>query len=156
MCCRHGQQSHLDCLDDFFPSNEAILEAMSRVEKPWEELHHRSYFLPKLDRMECDDFRDIVSENIGIPMVPLSSFGQMADGNMVNLSLTIPINISCDPGKIENVYIGAGCSLDEIKEYTELFKEFRDILSWSYEKIPGIDPRIVEHEINTYPSVKPV
>ena len=45
---------------------------MSGVEPPWEELHHRSYFLPELDRMEHDDFRDILSENIGSPMVPLS------------------------------------------------------------------------------------
>ena len=57
----------------------------------------------------------------------------MAEGNMANLSPTIPINISHDPGKIENVYIGADCSPDEIKEYTELFKELRDIFAWSYE-----------------------
>ena len=60
-------------------------------------------------------------------MVPLSSPGQMAVGNMANLSPTIPINISHDLGKVENVYIGAGCSPDEIKEYIELFKEFCDI-----------------------------
>ena len=57
----------------------------------------------------------------------------MVEGNMANLSPTIPINISRDHGKIENVYIGAGCSPDEIKEYTKMFKEFHDIFSWSYE-----------------------
>ena len=67
-----SSHSH-DFLDDVFPSDEAILEAMSGVEQPWEELHHRSYFLPKLDHMECDEFREILSENIGSPMVPLSS-----------------------------------------------------------------------------------
>ena len=36
-------------------------------------------------------------------MVPLSSLGPMADGNMENISPTIPINISRNPGKIENV-----------------------------------------------------
>ena len=106
---------------------------MSGVEQPSEELHHQSYFLPKLDRMECDDFREILSQKIGIPVVPLSSPGLMADGNMANISPTIPIDISRDPGKIENVYIGEGCSLDEIKEYSELFKEFHDIFTWSYE-----------------------
>ena len=55
-------------------------------------------------------------------MVPLSSPSQMADGNMANISPTIPINISPDPGKIENVYIGADCSPNGIREYTELFK----------------------------------
>ena len=80
----------------------------------------------------------------------------MVDGNMVNLSPTIPINISRDPGKVENIYIGAICSPDEIKEYTEIFKEFHDIFAWSYEEMPSIDPCIVEHEINTYTTAKPV
>ena len=125
-----SSHSH-DCLDDDFPSDEAILESMSGVEQPWEELHHRSYFLPKLDRMECDDFREILIENIGSPVVPLSSPGLMADRNMANVSPTIPINISHDPGKVENVYLGADCSPDEIKEYSTLFKEFCDIFAWS-------------------------
>ena len=89
-------------------------------------------------------------------MVPLSSPGHMADGNMANLSPTIPINISHDPDKVENVYIGVDYSPDEIKEYTELFKEFCDIFSWSYDDMPGIDPHIVEHEIKTYPDAKPI
>ena len=89
-------------------------------------------------------------------MVPLSSTGQMVDGNMANLSPTIPINISRDPGKVENVYIGVSCSPNEIKEYTELFKEFHDIFAWSYEEMPGIDPRIVKHEIETYLNAKRV
>ena len=80
----------------------------------------------------------------------------MADGNMVNISPTIPINISRDPGKIENVYIAAECSHAKIQEYTKLFKEFHDVFSWSYEEIPGIDPRIFEHEINTYLGAKPI
>ena len=126
------------------------------VEQPWEELHHRSYFLPKLDRMECDEFRAIFSEKIGNPMVTLSSPCPMADGNMANVSPTIPINISHDPGKVENGYIEADCSPDEIKEYTELFKEFCDIFAWSYDEMPGIDARIVKHEIKTYPDAKPV
>ena len=77
-------------------------------------------------------------------------------GNMVNISPMIPINISRNPGKIEIVYIGGKCSHAEILEYTEPFKEFHDIFAWSYEEMPGIDPRIVEHEIKTYPNAKPV
>jgi hypothetical protein len=37
----------------------------------------------------------------------------------------------------------------------DLFKEFCDVFAWSYEKMPGIDPKIVEHEITTYPDAKP-
>ena len=101
--------------------------------------HHRSYFLPLLDRLEHEDYREILSQRVGSPMVPLSSPGQMADGNMANISSTIPINISCNPGTIENVYIGVECSHAKILEYTELFKELCDIFAWSYNKMPGID-----------------
>ena len=80
---------------------------MSGVEPPWEELHHRSYFLPALDRLEHEDYREILSQKVGIHVVPLSSPGPMADGNMENISSMIPINISRNPGMIENVYIGA-------------------------------------------------
>ena len=72
--------------------------------------------------MECEEFREVLSERIGSPMVPLSSPGPMADGNMANISSTIPINISRDLGRIENVYIGVECYHAEIQEYTELFK----------------------------------
>ena len=69
---------------------------------------------------------------------------------------SFPINIYRDLDRIENVYIGAECSHAEILEYTEIFKEFRDIFAWSYNEMPGIEPRIVEHEINTYPSANSI
>lgn len=52
--------------------------------------------------------------------------------------------------------IGADCSPEEIQIYTTLFKEYRSIFAWTYEEMPGIDPWIVEHEIKTYPNVKPM
>ena len=64
------ESSHAhDFLDSVFPSDEAIIEAMSGVEPPWQELHHRSYFLPELDRMELDEFGEILGENIDRPVV---------------------------------------------------------------------------------------
>ena len=85
-------------------------------------MHHRSYFLSKLEQVEHDDFRTILSESVGHPMIPLGTHGIYVEGNMENLSPIIPINIFQTPGKIENVYIGAYFSPDEISEYTELFK----------------------------------
>jgi hypothetical protein len=41
-----------DFLDETLPSNEAILEAMNVFERPWDDMHHRSYFLPILERIE--------------------------------------------------------------------------------------------------------
>jgi hypothetical protein len=38
----------------------------------------------------------------------------------------------------------------------DLFEEFYDVFSWSYEEMSGIDPKIVEHEITAYLDAKPV
>ena len=88
-----------------------------------------------------------LADDVDTPINPLPREGTFAEGNMENISTTIPINISVKPDVRENIYIGANCSPEEIAIYTALFKEFRDVFSWSYEEIPGIDPSIVEHEI---------
>jgi hypothetical protein len=35
-----------DFLNDTLPLDVAILEAMSSLNRPWDDMHHRSYFLP--------------------------------------------------------------------------------------------------------------
>jgi hypothetical protein len=47
-----GSLTDTDLLDLVLPSDEAIIEAMTSPDKPWEDLHHRSYFLPELSRIE--------------------------------------------------------------------------------------------------------
>ena len=64
-----------------------------------------------------------------IPINPLPREGIFAEGNMENIFVTIPINISVNPSIVENVYIGANCSPEEIAIYTDLFKEFHDVFS---------------------------
>ena len=62
----------------------------------------------------------------------------------------ISIDISTKPGVVENIHVIVSCSPSEIDSYRSLFREFRDVFSWSYEEIPGIDTSIVEHTINMY------
>jgi hypothetical protein len=57
---------------------------------------------------------------------------------------------------VENVFVRVDFSLEEIQIYTNRFKEFCDVFAWSYEEMPGIDPKIVEHEITTYLDAKPI
>jgi hypothetical protein len=54
---------------------------------------------------------------------------------MESIAAMIPIDISKTPGVVENVFVGADFSPEEIQIYTELFKEFCDVFSWSYEEI---------------------
>jgi hypothetical protein len=44
----HGSIANIDSLDLVLPSNEAVIKETTSPDKPWEDLHHRSYFLPEL------------------------------------------------------------------------------------------------------------
>ena len=54
-----------DYLDMVFPSDEAILEAMSRKGKICEYLHRRSYPLSELSRIEHHEFNMRLAEDVG-------------------------------------------------------------------------------------------
>ena len=86
-----------------------------------------------------------LADDVDMPVNPLPREGMFAEGNMENISATVPINISANRDIMENIHIGANCSPEEIAIYTALFKEFHDVFAWSYEEIPGIDPSKVEH-----------
>ena len=88
-----------------------------------------------------------LEDDVDMPVNPLLREGNFAEGNVENISATIPINISVNPDVVENIHIGTNYSPEEISIYTSLFKELCDVFSWSYEEIPGIDPSIIEHEI---------
>jgi hypothetical protein len=48
----HGSLTNVDSLDLVLPSDEAVIKAMTSLDKPWEDIHHRSYFIPELSRIE--------------------------------------------------------------------------------------------------------
>jgi hypothetical protein len=68
---------------------------------------------------------------------------------MANISPTVKINISIKPGIVEEITIGATCSPEELTAYQALFQEYGDIFDWSYTEMPGLDPSIIEHRIET-------
>jgi hypothetical protein len=119
-----------ECLDDTFPLDEAIIEAINGTsKKTWDDMHHRFYFLPELERIEKYEFRSTLSEIVSHVIVPIDTHKIYAKGNMVSISPIVTIDISRPPGKIENVHIGADCLPEEILIYTKLFNEFRDVFA---------------------------
>jgi hypothetical protein len=68
------------------PSDEAILEAMMGPERPWDDLHHRSYFLPEMDHIERGEFHVHMNDNVDRTMNPLVKHGVYVEGNMENIS----------------------------------------------------------------------
>jgi hypothetical protein len=99
-----------DNLDHNFPSDEVIIKAMNGSDRPCDDMHHRSYFLPDLAKIEKNDFRSTLSEIVGHIVVPLDMHKIYAEENMESIAPTIMIDISCTPCKVENIYIGADCS----------------------------------------------
>ena len=120
-------------------------------EEPWGDYHHRSHLL--------DDIKDYSNE-LNHPSIVdfLSNFVDTTDSqhNLSNIEEKISINISTKPNIIENIHVDKSCSPLELDNYYVLFYEFQNVFAWSYDEMPGIDSRIVEHEIKMYPDVKPV
>jgi hypothetical protein len=137
-----------------FPTDEMIMSILD--DTPWDDGHHRSILFLEQKTLENYQWISPQSTVVVISTVPQFTQDVFAEGNLSNISPTIPIDISVKPGIVENVNIGTLCSPEEIVTYTSLFKEFRDIFAWSYEEMPGIDPSIVVHEIKTYPGAKPI
>jgi hypothetical protein len=137
-----------------FPTDEMIMSIME--DTPWDNGHHRSILF--LEQHTIENYQRISTPStvVIISTVPGSTHDVFFEGNLSNISPTIPLDISIKPRIIDNVHIRALCSSDEIVTYTYLFKEFHDIFAWSYEEMPSIDPKIVIHEIKTYPDSKPV
>jgi hypothetical protein len=119
-----GSLADTDSLDLVLPSDEAIIEAMTSLDKPWDDLHHRSYFLPELRRIEAGEFTLTMTGDRSCPINPLAMHAVYAEGNMEAITEMIPIDISRTPGIMENVLVGADFSPEEIRIYTDLFKEF--------------------------------
>ena len=86
--------------------------------------------------------------------LPSTSYGVSSEGNLSNISKTITIDISIKSGVVETITIGSKCSPEQIPLYKALFQKFWHIFAWSYKEMPRIDPRIVIHEIKTYPGAR--
>ena len=69
-----------NCLDMVLPFDEAILEAMCGLDKICEDLHHQSYFLPDLSRIENQEFHMRLSDDVDTPINPLPREGIFAWG----------------------------------------------------------------------------
>jgi hypothetical protein len=121
-----GSLADTDSLDLVLPSDEAVIEAMTSPDKPWDDLHHRSYFLPELSRIEAKEFTLTMTGDRSCPINPLATHEIYVEGNMETIFEMIRINISRTPGVIDNVFVGAYCSPEEMS---------------------GIDPQRVDHEL---------
>jgi hypothetical protein len=92
-----------------------ILEALTSLDRTWDDLHHRSYFLSELRRIEEGEFVFTMIGDRSCPINPLATQAAYVKGNMDNI-------IQMIPKVIENFFVKVDYSLEEIQIYTELFK----------------------------------
>jgi hypothetical protein len=90
------------------------MEAMTSPDKPLDDIHHKSYFLPELRRIEGGEFTLTMAGDQSCLINPLATHVVYAKGNMETIAETISINISRTPSIMENVFIGVDCSPEEI------------------------------------------
>jgi len=113
----HGESLSISTSDSttvFDPvhTDEKIRELLSVDDLPWEDLHHRSSFLPEPDHFENDFSSIFTTDYVKEPQNPLQH--PDSELNLGNVSRKIPIDISVKPGIIENIHIGASCTDEEI------------------------------------------
>ena len=99
-----------DPLDTELFVDETIMEVMCPIEKPWEISHHRSSFIPTTDQLKKINLELTIDKKFDWFKCPFPAQSIIIEGNLSNISNTIPTNISSNTDVIENIMIGVDCS----------------------------------------------
>jgi hypothetical protein len=83
--------------------------------------------------VENRNFKLTMTKGENWSVSPLATHAIYAKDNMAIICETITINIYNNPRVMENVFIGAYYSFDEVHIYTDLFKEFCNVFTQTYE-----------------------
>ena len=59
-----------------------------------------------------------------------------------------------DPRKSTRIWVNLEGKIK--KDLIHFLRENIDVFAWSHEDMPGIDPSVIAHHLNVYPSSKPV
>ena len=66
-------------------------------------------------------------------------------------------NIFLDENNLERcTKVGADLEEKTKQDLVRFLKKNTDVFAWSYEDMPGIDPNVITHCLNVYPSSKPI
>jgi hypothetical protein len=99
-----------------------IMSVMSMEDTPWDDGHHRSILFLEQHTIESYQQISTPSTVVVISTIPESTHNMFYEGNLSNISPTIPLDISIKLGVVENVHIVASCSHDEVVTYKSLFQ----------------------------------
>jgi hypothetical protein len=119
----------LDPFHVVFHTDEMIMTIMSMENTPWDDGNHRSILF--LEPETIESYQQISDPSTVVTFSPVLEpiHDVLYEGNLGKISPTTPLDISIKPEVMENIHIGALCSIDEVHIYKALFQEFRDIFS---------------------------
>lgn len=134
---------------DYFEDDEALLEHLAGSMPSLPPCHHKLGHRKVLaiGSTLADPIPSSVS-SLSVDLAPL----HFEEGNAMCRGATQDIVLA--PDKI--IKVGAEYTPDEVREYSILFREFRDVFVWDYSDMKGIDPSIVTHNLTTVPNARPV
>ena len=64
------------------------------------------------------------------------------------------VNLGSDPQEPRPILISSRLSKKEKSELILLLKEFKDVFTWDYSEMLGLDPGLVVHTLNVDPTAK--
>jgi hypothetical protein len=112
-----------------FPIDEMIMAVTYMEYTPWDDGHHLSTLFLEPETIESHHWISISSTIVFISSIHEPTHDVLYEGNLGNISPSIPLDILIKPRVMENVHIDASCSIDEVHTYKSLFQEFCDIFS---------------------------
>ena len=108
-----------------FKNDEEILEAISTLEYPWDDMHHHSFFIPDEPLSSSYQYsikaKDFIHGKVDWFKNPIPAPDAFEEGNMANLSPTIKVNISTKPKVVADITLWASFSPEEVASYKALF-----------------------------------
>lgn len=51
------------------------------------------------------------------------------------------VNLGAEPGNSKPIFISNQLSAQEREQLVELLKKYMDVFTWTYDEMPGLDPR---------------
>ncbi|GLJ23982.1 hypothetical protein SUGI_0456270 [Cryptomeria japonica] len=144
------EDSSGDCALDIFPTDDALAEFLGAYDTLPRYHHNRG--LHYCLNTEAYFGKEIDNDKI------VKEFPQLKDTpQQSNLLISDTLEVKMDPCNKEKIIkIGKCLDEEEHKQYEELLHEFPEIFAWAYSDMPGIDPKIVTHNIVLVPDAKPV
>lgn len=80
----------------------------------------------------------------------------MQDGSTPITEPLDKVDLSDDPSTPRLISVSTNLAPQEKEILLTILKEFRDVLTWGYEEMSGLDPNLVCHTLNVQPCSRPV